>query len=210
MWLKPKPTESINLSYSPVRTASSCQKYPKEKEPSQWSVLLLDTWLWEVLAISFSILCFLVVICLLRVYDQKASPSFPHDLTLNSITSVLSAASKSSMIYAVTASIGQLKWNWYYTKKEQLQHIQLFDDASRGPWGSMMMLFSHKGCSLASLGALITLLALAFDPFMQQILRYPIRQTPSSSKVATVKQANTFLITDVETPYLKAINTGIW
>lgn len=210
MWLKPKPTESIDLSYSPVRTASSCQKYRKEKEPSQWSVLLLDTWLWEILAVSFSILCFLVVICLLRAYEQKALPSFPHDLTLNTIISILSAASKSSMIYAVTASIGQLKWNWYYARKEQLQHIQLFDDASRGPWGSMMMLFSHKGWSLASLGALITLLALAFDPFMQQILRYPIRQAPSPSKVATVKQARSFLIPEIDTSYMKAISTGIW
>ena len=159
---------------------------------------------------SFSILCFLAIVCLLRGYDQKASPTFKQGITLNSIISVLSAASKSSMIYAVTASIGQLKWNWFYTKRERLQHIQLFDDASRGPWGSMIMLFSHKGCSLASLGAAITILVFAFDPFMQQILTYPIRQTASPSDAATSKQAHTFSTSDVMIPWLKAVNTGIW
>lgn len=172
--------------------------------------MLLDTWLWEGLAMSFSILCFLAIVCLLRGYDQKTSPTFTRGITLNSIISVLSAASKSSMIYAVTASIGQLKWNWFYTKRERLQHIQLFDDASRGPWGSMIMLFSHKGCSLASLGAAIIILVFAFDPFMQQILTYPIRQTASPSDVATSKQAHTFSASTVMIPWLKATNTAIW
>ena len=211
MWLKPKTDDSQHLGYSPVRTAStSHQKYQNERRPSRWNIVLLDTWLWEGLAMSFSILCFLAIVSLLRGYDQKTSPTFTQGITLNSIISVLSAASKSSMIYAVTASIGQLKWNWFYTKRERLQHIQLFDDASRGPWGSMIMLFSHRGCSLASLGAAITILVFAFDPFMQQILTYPIRQTASRSDAATSKQVHSFSISTVITPWMKAVNTGIW
>ena len=51
--------------------------------------------------------------------------------------------------------------------------FRLFDDASRGPWGSFMLLLRIKGRSLAALGAIITLFALAMDPFFQQLVSFP-------------------------------------
>ncbi|CAG8178792.1 unnamed protein product [Penicillium salamii] len=129
---------------------------------SQGTKLGADTWLWEALAIIFSILCFTAMFCVVWVYDQQASPSLPYGITLNSVISILGTASKSSLIFAVAESLGQLKW-------------------IRGPWGSVVMLWQHKGASIASLGALITILALAFDPFLQQVLTFPLRQIPIRS-----------------------------
>jgi hypothetical protein len=51
--------------------------------------------------------------------------------------------------------------------------MQLFNTASRGPLGSLFILLEHKGQSLVSLGALAIVLALIFDPFMQQLLGIP-------------------------------------
>lgn len=50
---------------------------------------------------------------------------------------------------------------------------RLFDNASRGPWGSLMLLLRIKGRSLAALGAAITIFALAMDPFFQQVVDFP-------------------------------------
>lgn len=53
----------------------------------------------------------------------------------------------------------------------------MFDDSSRGPLGSITLLRHHKGRSVVSLGAIILVLMLAFDPFIQQILSYPVETT---------------------------------
>jgi hypothetical protein len=49
------------------------------------------------------------------------------------------------------------------------------DAASRGPLGSAILLLALRTRPLASLGAVITIFAVAFDPFIQQIIRYPSR-----------------------------------
>jgi hypothetical protein len=54
----------------------------------------------------------------------------------------------------------------------------VFDKASRGAWGSILLLFCTKGKSLAALGALLTILLLAIDTFFQQVTSLPGRWTP--------------------------------
>jgi hypothetical protein len=53
--------------------------------------------------------------------------------------------------------------------------FEIFDKASRGAWGSFLLLFRTKGRSLAALGAVLTLLLLATDTFFQQVIDYPDR-----------------------------------
>ena len=47
--------------------------------------------------------------------------------------------------------------------------FEIFDKASRGAWGSLMLLCRTKGKSLAALGALLTVFLLAIDTFFQQV-----------------------------------------
>jgi hypothetical protein len=49
------------------------------------------------------------------------------------------------------------------------------DDASRGPLGAFSVLVFWTGGSLAALGSIITLLMIAFGPFLQQLVEYPSR-----------------------------------
>ena len=39
--------------------------------------------------------------------------------------------------------LGQLKWAWFKSSKS-LVDFSVFDKASRGPWGSVLLLFSFK------------------------------------------------------------------
>jgi len=49
------------------------------------------------------------------------------------------------MTSAAGASISQSKWLWYrQDEPHPLKDIQLFDDASRGPWGAVVLLFSIR------------------------------------------------------------------
>lgn len=97
--------------------------------------LRLDTWFWELFAVSFSVLCLTAILCILLVYDGKASPSLPRELTLNTIVSVLATASKSSLAFAAGTAIGQLKWTWFHKEKKPLHHLQSIDDAAMDHWG---------------------------------------------------------------------------
>lgn len=118
-------------------------------------------------------------------------PSFPKGLTLNTIISILATGSKSALLCMIGTLMGQLKWIWFQGEERSLLHdLQSLDDVSRGPWGSMMLLLRpHKGRFLLSLGATITIFALAFDPFLQQILTFPVRHVANDSSTAAVQQA---------------------
>ncbi|KAL3479168.1 hypothetical protein BJX99DRAFT_222621 [Aspergillus californicus] len=188
-----------------------------EREPGgsfrTWTTLFLDTWLWEFLAIVFSLLCFAAIVCVLMIFDNKPRPDFAYGFTLNAIISILATASKSSLVYVIGECIGQLKWIWFHkAERKQLDDMQLFDSASRGPLGSLSVILQHKGQSLVSLGAIVIILALMFDPFMQQILTYPTKQVTESaeSSSALAKQAFIFLPDTFSMHPQVIVNTGLW
>lgn len=178
----------------PGSDSSEQENKKPPRKASYWNHLYLDTWFSEILAISFSLACFIAIVALLSSFDGKQSPQLAYGLTLNTIVSIQATACKSSLLFLVAESIGQLKWVWFFqrgkdSKKKPLQDIQSFDGASRGPLGSLTILFEHKGLSLPSLGAAITLLSLAFDPFIQQIIDYPLGEVTRESDLAVAKQA---------------------
>ena len=229
------PTAQVSTDEAKAAESTSLgdadsQKHEQSTKRLCWQSLISDTRMWEIMAVTFSILCFIAIFCVVRVYDQKPSPSLSYGLTLNAIISILSTAAKSSLIYAVGASLGQLKWLWFYNSDRKLRDIQSFDDATRGPWGSTIMIFQHKALSLASLGATITILALAFDPFFQQILSFPLRQISSTTMFPKARQVRSISVItehgldpdpEINSTALKqqtaayqafqdALNTGIW
>lgn len=60
-------------------------------------------------------------------------------------------------------------------KSKEVWDFEIFDKASRGAWGSILLLFRTRGRSLAALGALLTLLLIANDTFFQQVIEFPER-----------------------------------
>jgi hypothetical protein len=72
-----------------------------------------------------------------------------------------------------------------------LQDLQVYDEASRGPWGAMVLLKTSK-FSLASLGALIVLFLLAFDPFIQQLITTPQKTLLTSENSTAIPRATSF------------------
>lgn len=70
--------------------------------------------------------------------------------------------------------MSQLKWLWF-VRKQKLTEFGAFDNASRGPTGSLLLLGKLRGLHLISLGAIITIISITFGPFTQQVVSYPSR-----------------------------------
>ncbi|RDW64467.1 DUF3176 domain-containing protein [Aspergillus mulundensis] len=186
---------------------------PKQTKAPGRIARIVDTWFYECLTMIFSLACFVAVICLLFFTDGKPKPNLARGLTLNAIVSLLGTACKSSLLYVIGECVGQLKWIWYYkgAGKKKLGGIQLFDSASRGPLGSALVLAQHRCRSLVSLGALVIVLALAFDPFMQQPLTYPLREVRAeNSSSAVAPQAAVLLPELLGSDTRSILYTGVW
>ncbi|ETS88147.1 hypothetical protein PFICI_01975 [Pestalotiopsis fici W106-1] len=156
---------------------------PKKSKGSVYATLsrhFEDSWTSEIMAMSFSGLCLIAMVIVLREFDGRPVPELPDIVNLNAIVSTLSAAAKSSLLYGVSAALGQAKWSWYYGPKKRLDDFEVLDEASKGPLGSVQMLLGRTIFSVGSLGAIVIIIALALDPFVQQVIL--VSSDPVSTK----------------------------
>ena len=128
-------------------------------------------WLWELLSLLLASVSLVAIVVTLRAFDTKEVPQWPASINLNTVIAVFAAILKAALMMPIGEAISQLKWLWYRQSKP-LKDFEDFDRASRGPWGSLVLLGSLRGRDLATVGALLTLIALAIDPFAQQILHF--------------------------------------
>lgn len=99
-----------------------------------------SSWTWEILAILVNIASFIALVTTLIVYDGKAVSAWTFFLTLNTIVSILSTVSKTTLLFAVAEAIGQWKWILFAKGYRPLNDFERVDAASRGPWGSARLL----------------------------------------------------------------------
>ena len=132
-----------------------------------------DWWLFELGALAISYMAMIALVIILKLYENEPVPRWPGHINLNALISVTSTIMKAAIAVPITASISQMKWVWF-KERNPIRGMQVFDEASRGPLGALKLLFSKYVLSLASLGALIILLALGMDPFFQQVVSYPL------------------------------------
>lgn len=135
-------------------------------------------WSWEIVSAVFSAACVVAVLVVLKVYQERSLSSwhFVHDITLNTLIALLSTLSRTALIVSVASCLSQLKWIYFLRSPRSLQEMQIFDDASRGPWGSLELIWSLGfKTKLATWGSLIMILSLTMGPLSQQLLSYPSR-----------------------------------
>lgn len=102
--------------------------------------IISDWWWWELASWLLSFCCFSAIVGLLLYYDGKRQPtSVVKGITLNALIAIFAAIAKASMILPVSEAIGQLKWIWF-RRERKLYDFITFDNATRGPWGSFMLL----------------------------------------------------------------------
>lgn len=169
----------VEGGYDPSQNSSQ-PNMPKDQSEFEKSQVprrkdnLVKSWGWEIASAVFSILCVVAMAIILSRINGQLLSSWTIALSPNTVISVLSTASKATMILPVAEGISQLKWLHLERRSLSLENLQVFDNASRGPSGALFFFWkARKGASfVAYVGCLITIAAIALDPFTQQILSY--------------------------------------
>lgn len=134
---------------------------------------VLKRWSLEILSWCLSALCMAGIVAIYAHLKDEAISS-PRVSMLLTGANVLGKVASAALIVPTSEALGQLKWNWFHDSRA-MWDFEIFDKASRGPWGAVMLLFRTKGRSLAALGALLIVLLLAIDTFFQQVTNLPTR-----------------------------------
>lgn len=100
-------------------------------------------WLPETASIFASVFLLYILATLLTVYDGK--PVFEwKGITLNSVVSTLSTASKAALLHAISELISQWKWILFTRESRPLLDFERIDAASRGPLGSLTLMWKWR------------------------------------------------------------------
>lgn len=108
-------------------------------ELSQWSS---EHWVFEISALFTSAVCLMGIVTTLMLHGNRPLPQWPFGIRINALISALSTVSRSALAVAVSAAISQRQWVRLSRGTNPLADLEMHDNASRGPWGSMSLLFS--------------------------------------------------------------------
>ncbi|KAH9234134.1 hypothetical protein K456DRAFT_1817095, partial [Colletotrichum gloeosporioides 23] len=163
---------------------------------STTNMLFWQTWLLEILSSLLALSCLIAMITILAIHQRQPLPKWPDLISINSLISIFTAVFKASLIMPIAEGLGQLKWEWFRHPR-YLTDIEIFDNASRGPWGSILLIVGQIPRSdkpfLAGLGAFVTILALVVDPLSQAMIRHrPCDRELDTAIVAQVARTNTY------------------
>ncbi|KAI0413932.1 hypothetical protein F5X98DRAFT_378208 [Xylaria grammica] len=153
--------------------------YPESKT-KEAKIRLLDRlswwWWWEVGSLFISAISLTTLLGVLARYQNCALSDWHLPLQPNSVISILTTTMKTTILLSVSACFGQLKWH-HFTTPRLLSDLEAFDEASRGPWGSFLLLLRCRGRAPLAVGLAITTLAtLLVEPITQQILDFPLSE----------------------------------
>lgn len=142
------------------------------------------SWLWEIGGAIFSVICIVLLIGFLKYVDGKLYDDWEYRVSPNAVASVIVTIAKAAMLIPVSACLSQLKWNQsQHPNPTPLYHMQILDQASRGPWGSLEIFWRLRP-GLATVGAVLMILSVAIDPFAQQILSFPSNRLLAPNETA--------------------------
>jgi hypothetical protein len=143
---KPSDHYRVQIQTLPVQQASYQpttplyqNRPPTEREKTRWS---LWDWSWELAACLIAIITLGGIIAVLRIYDGKTQPNWPAGVNLNAIVALLVTLMKAAMATYIAESLSQLKWSWF-NEARKLSDLSALDSASRGPWGSALLLVQY-------------------------------------------------------------------
>ncbi|RGP67734.1 hypothetical protein FSPOR_5924 [Fusarium sporotrichioides] len=193
----PKPTRhsyeltSVHDTDTESTEPTLIPKPPETKESAKNGTFSQHEWGLEILSASVSFLLFIGMIVIFWTMQDEPVSKWSFPISINATIAILSTACTAAMMHNVSAFIGQLKWLYLNIKPRQLYTVQRFDEASRGPYGSILFLLKVSW-NMATLGALITILRLGFAPMAQEVISLEPRPVNTTDKNATFGFAHTY------------------
>ncbi|KAI0534234.1 hypothetical protein GGR58DRAFT_520547 [Xylaria digitata] len=153
----------------------------------------LKSWGWEISSCILSLVSFSAIIAVLVIENGKLLEQWAWRIGPTAVVSFITTIAKSSMLLAVAEVIGQLKWNHFHSGTRPIIDLQTFDSAGRGPLGAANLLWKkHVKTLFASLAAVVVVLSLLVDPFMQLVFAFPTYLSRDTSQAALFNSARTY------------------
>ncbi|KAJ5193248.1 Protein of unknown function DUF3176 [Penicillium cf. viridicatum] len=180
-----EPTQISDVDSEPQTTTITEYKRHAVYSPREWLLESIS---------SILALCLLIGIAIIFWYmDKRSLSDWRGGISLNATVSILTTACTTALMHGVSSFIGQSKWLHFKNGPRKLTDLETFDGASRGVWGSIMLLTTVKW-NIATIGAFITILRLAFSPFAQQVVLIKQRDVISSADTATFGYAHNYTL----------------
>jgi hypothetical protein len=160
---------------------------------------LAHVWKWELFTWLLGTAGLLANIILLMRFNGVQQEYWKSNVQITAFVAALAQLSQSALLVPIASSIGQSKWGWLQ-KERRAADIEKFDLASRGPDGALRLLWHLKlRPNLVSLGALSTIMMLAFPTFVQQSVAVNTRLVESHAGSPTyVKRAGRVSVTGLQ------------
>ncbi|KAL4883884.1 hypothetical protein BJY04DRAFT_215776 [Aspergillus karnatakaensis] len=99
---------------------------PSKKSPQTWTSLVLNTWLWEILATVFSLLCFATIACVPNLLENERRPDFAY-ATVN--TSIHDNVVNSTITSAQEDSVNTTAHFKIYAMWTQINETMVFEES---------------------------------------------------------------------------------
>ncbi|KAH0430437.1 hypothetical protein CcaCcLH18_07817 [Colletotrichum camelliae] len=141
-------------------------------------------WILEICAVILSILALAAIAILLPLYNNKPLSTWSFQYSFNTVVSILGATSRATLAFAVSACISQGKWNWFRRRDDTIMVFDRFEEASRGPWGGIRLLWWSRLRHWMALGALSTVVLVGFEPFLQAIITFEGKEVSVSDPIS--------------------------
>ncbi|KAA8574483.1 hypothetical protein EYC84_005942 [Monilinia fructicola] len=113
-------------------------------------------WQRELASLVAGTLCLIALALHFYMPSMKRQSFRWHGITLNTLVSILSTAVKVFVLYSISESTSQWKWLHFSEQKRFLIDFDKIDAASRGPWGSFILLWRRNREFIVRIGAVTT------------------------------------------------------
>lgn len=130
---------------------------------------LSSTWWIEIITMCISFACMGTLVFLLAHFQNRLSSEWSFFISFKATVAIVITAAKATLLAAVSVCLSQEKWMRFRNKSHRLLDMAIIDTASRGPLGSLRMLF-QVSWGFASLSAMVVILSLLTDTFAQQVV----------------------------------------
>lgn len=126
------------VSRSALKKGPEKAKSAKRERPS-----IVKSWWKEILTWLLATVALLTIVVLLAAFDGKLVRQWHSRVSINTMIAVLAQVEVSALMVSVQASLGQLKWIWFQQQRP-LVGMETFDSATRGPEGSVKLLWKMR------------------------------------------------------------------
>jgi hypothetical protein len=108
---------------------------------------VLRSWVFEIIGWLVATICILAAMFILFAFNHHPLRTLPFKIKLTTALSVLANVVEASIAMVLAACLSQTMWMRFSRQQRPLADIAMFDAASRGPFGGLLLLIqNHKRC----------------------------------------------------------------